>query len=421
LVIKAIRGFKDILPTEIEKWQFIEKAAREVFETFGFSEIKIPILEKTELFSRTIGEATDIVEKEMYTFRDRSGDSLTLRPEATASMARAYLEHNLYTRDPVAKLYFIGPMFRHERPQKGRYRQFYQIDVEIFGVPHPMADAEVMVMLMEFFKRISLENVELQINTLGCEDCRPQYRGELTQFLAKNISELCADCKRRLETNPLRILDCKVETCREVIAGAPLVIDFICHQCADHFERVQTCLEIANTPFVINPGMVRGLDYYTRTVFEAVNEGLGEQKAVTAGGRYDHLMRDIGGPDIPGIGFAMGIERIALLTKQREESTSSPELFIAALGDRAQLKAFELANQLHLEGIKAEIDYEGRSLKAQMRRANKLSSRYVVILGEEELKTGMAILRDMRKKSQEKIPLSNTIGEIKARVRESEN
>jgi histidyl-tRNA synthetase len=410
LVIKAIRGFKDILPTETEKWQFIEKAAREVFETFGFSEIKIPILEKTELFSRTIGEATDIVEKEMYTFRDRSGDSLTLRPEATASMARAYLEHNLYTRDPVAKLYFIGPMFRHERPQKGRYRQFYQIDVEIFGVAHPMADAEVMVMLMEFFKRISLENVELQINTLGCEDCRPQYRGELTQFLAKNISELCADCKRRLETNPLRILDCKVETCREVISGAPLVIDFICHQCADHFERVQACLEIANTPFVINPGMVRGLDYYTRTVFEAVNEKLGEQKAVTAGGRYDHLMRDIGGPDIPGIGFAMGIERIALLTNQKEESISSPELFIAALGERAQLKAFELANQLHLEGIKAEIDYEGRSLKAQMRRANKLGARYVIIIGEEELQKGRAIRRDMELKVQDEISLDEAVG-----------
>jgi histidyl-tRNA synthetase len=410
LVIKAIRGFKDILPTETEKWQSIEKTAREVFETFGFSEIKIPILEKTELFSRTIGEATDIVEKEMYTFRDRSGDSLTLRPEATASMARAYVEHNLYTRDPVAKLYFIGPMFRHERPQKGRYRQFYQIDVEIFGVAHPMADAEVMVMLMEFFKRISLDNVELQINTLGCEDCRSQYREELTQFLTKNVSELCADCKRRLETNPLRILDCKVETCREVISGAPLVIDFICHQCADHFERVQTCLEIANTPFVINPRMVRGLDYYTRTVFEAVNERLGEQKAVTAGGRYDHLMRDIGGPDIPGIGFAMGIERIALLTKQREESTSSPGLFIAALGDRAQLKAFELANQLHLEGIKAEIDYEGRSLKAQMRRANKLGARYVLIIGENELQKGRAIRRDMELKVQDEISLDEAVG-----------
>jgi histidyl-tRNA synthetase len=410
LVIKAIRGFKDILPAETEKWQFIEKVAREVFETFGFSEIKIPILEKTELFSRTIGEATDIVEKEMYTFRDRSGDSLTLRPEATASMARAYLEHNLYTRDPVAKLYFIGPMFRHERPQKGRYRQFYQIDVEIFGVAHPMADAEVMVMLMEFFKRISLEDVELQINTLGCEDCRPQYREELTQFLAKNVSELCADCKRRLETNPLRILDCKVETCREVIAGAPRVIDFICHQCSNHFERVQSCLEIANTPFVINPGMVRGLDYYTRTVFEAVNDRLGEQKAVTAGGRYDHLMRDIGGPDIPGIGFAMGIERIALLTKQKEESTSSPELFIAALGDRAQQKAFELANKLHLEGIKAEIDYEGRSLKAQMRRANKLGARYVIIIGEEELQKGRAIRRDMELKVQDEISLGEAVG-----------
>jgi len=416
LVIKAIRGFKDILPNEIGKWQFIEKTAREVFETFGFSEIKIPILEKTELFSRTIGEATDIVEKEMYTFRDRSGDSLTLRPEATASMARAYLEHNLYTREPVAKLYFIGPMFRHERPQKGRYRQFYQIDVEIFGVAHPMADTEVMVMLMEFFKRINLENVELQINTLGCEECRPRYRKELTRFLAKNVSRLCADCKRRLETNPLRILDCKVETCREVIAGAPLVIDFICDKCSDHFERVQACLKIANTPFVINPRMVRGLDYYTRTVFEAVDERLGEQKAVTAGGRYDHLMRDIGGPDIPGIGFAMGIERIALLVQRGKETIRFPDLFIAALGERAQLKAFEIANRLHLEGIKAEIDYEGRSLKAQMRRANKLGSRYVLIVGENELESGRAMLRNMTRMDQEEIRLDEAVEEIKGRV-----
>jgi len=348
LVIKAIRGFKDILPGEIEKWQFIEKTAREVFENFGFSEIKIPILERTELFSRSIGEATDIVEKEMYTFQDRSGDSLTLRPEATASMARAYLEHHLHARDPVAKLYFIGPMFRHERPQKGRYRQFYQIDVEIFGVDHPMADAEVMVMLMEFFKQIGLDDVELQINTLGCEDCRPRYKEELTQDLAKNVSQLCPDCKRRLETNPLRILDCKVQTCREVIAGAPMVIDFICDRCTSHFERVREYLKTLNTPFVINPRMVRGLDYYTRTVFEAICSKLGAQNAVTAGGRYDHLMRDIGGPDIPGIGFAMGIERIVLLVQDKKEPTRFAHLFIAALGDKAQLKAFELANQLHL-------------------------------------------------------------------------
>jgi len=416
LVIKAIRGFKDILPTEIEKWQFIEKMARDVFENFGFSEIKIPILERTELFSRSIGEATDIVEKEMYTFRDRSGDSLTLRPEATASMARAYLEHHLHTRDPVAKLYFIGPMFRHERPQKGRYRQFYQVDVEIFGVAHPMADAEVMVMLMEFFKRIGLDNVELQINTLGCEDCRPRYRKELTQFLAKNVSQLCPDCKRRLETNPLRILDCKVETCQEVIAEAPLVMDFICGQCSEHFERVREYLKILNTPFVLNPRMVRGLDYYTRTVFEAVDPRLGEQKAVTAGGRYDHLMRDIGGPDIPGIGFAMGIERIVLLVPEERGMIQFPNLFIAALGDKAQLKAFELANRLHMEGIKTEIDYEGRSLKAQMRRANKLNSRYVLIIGDEELKKGMAVLRDMARKDQEEIELNQVIEEIKGKV-----
>jgi histidyl-tRNA synthetase len=416
LLIKAIRGFNDILPGEIEKWQLVEKTAREVYESFGFSEIKIPILERTELFARSIGETTDIVEKEMYTFKDRSGDSLTLRPEATASMARAYLEHHLYAQEPVAKLYFIGPMFRHERPQKGRYRQFYQIDVEIFGVAHPMADAEVMVMLMEFFKRVGLGDVELQINTLGCEECRPRYRKELTQFLAKNVSQLCGDCKRRLEANPLRILDCKVETCREVISGAPLVIDFIDDQCSEHFESVRAYLEILNTPFTLNPRMVRGLDYYTRTVFEAVSPKLGAQNAVTAGGRYDHLMRDIGGPDIPGIGFAMGIERIVLLVKQRREITQLPNLFIAALGEKAQVKAFELANRLHLEGIKTEIDYEGRSLKAQMRRTDKLNVRYALIIGEEELKTGRAMLRDMEKKIQEEISLDQVIEEIKGRV-----
>ena len=416
MAIKAVRGFKDILPSEIEKWQFIEKTAQEVYESFGFSEIKIPILEKTELFARSIGEATDIVEKEMYTFRDRSGDSLTLRPEATASMARAYLEHHLYAQDPVAKLYFIGPMFRHERPQKGRYRQFYQIDVEIFGVAHPMADAEVMVMLMEFFKQVGLKNIELQINTLGCEDCRPRYRKELTQFLAKNVPKLCEDCKRRLETNPLRILDCKVETCQEVIAGAPLVIDFICDKCVKHFEKVREYLKILNTPYVLNPRMVRGLDYYTRTVFEAVSPKLGEQKAVTAGGRYDHLMRDIGGPDIPGIGFAMGVERIVLLAKPEKGSTQFPHLFIAALGERAQMKAFELANQLHLEEIRAEIDYEGRSLKAQMRRANKLGSRYVLIVGEDELQTGRAILRHMGRKEQQEVDLNQAIEEIRERI-----
>ena len=416
MVIKAIRGFNDILPSEIEKWQFVEKTAREVHENFGFSEIKIPILERTELFSRSIGESTDIVEKEMYTFRDRSGDSLTLRPEATASMARAYLEHHLYTQDPVAKLYFIGPMFRHERPQKGRYRQFYQIDVEIFGVAHPMADAEVMVMLMEFFKRVEMDDVQLQINTLGCEECRPRYRMELTQFLSKNAPKLCVDCKRRLETNPLRILDCKVETCREVIAGAPLVIDFICDQCARHFESIQGYLKILNTPYVLNPSMVRGLDYYTRTVFEAISPKLGAQNAVTAGGRYDHLMRDIGGPDIPGIGFAMGIERIVLLVPEKKETARFPDLFIAALGEEAQLRAFELANQLHREGIKTEIDYEGRSLKAQMRRADKLNSRYVLILGEEELNSGRAILRNMTRKDQEEIRLDEAVKEIKGRV-----
>ncbi len=271
-------------------------------------------------------------------------------------------------------------------------------------------------MLMEFFKKVGLNDVELQINTLGCEECRPRYKEELTQFLAKNVSRLCPDCKRRLETNPLRILDCKVETCREVVAGAPLVIDFICNECSGHFERVRGYLKILNTPFVLNPRMVRGLDYYTRTVFEAVSTKLGAQNAVTAGGRYDHLMRDIGGPDIPGIGFAMGIERIVLLVPDEGRMTQFPNLFIAALGEKAQVKAFELAHQCHREGIKTEIDYEGRSLKAQMRRADKLNSRYVLILGEEELKSGRAILRDMTKKDQEEIRLDEAVKKIKGRV-----
>jgi histidyl-tRNA synthetase len=279
-----------------------------------------------------------------------------------------------------------------------------------------MADAEVMVMLMEFFDRVGMGDVELQINTLGCEDCRPRYKKALTRFLEKNVSHLCADCKRRLETNPLRILDCKVETCREVIAGAPLVIDFICDGCSEHFERVRGYLKILNTPFVLNPRMVRGLDYYTRTVFEAVSPKLGAQNAVTAGGRYDNLIRDIGGPDIPGIGFAMGIERIVLLVPKRRGTLRFPNLFIAALGEGAQLKAFELAHQLHLEGIKAEIDYEGRSLKAQMRRADKLGARYVLILGEEELKSGRATLRNMEEKVQDEIGLDEALEVIKGRV-----
>jgi histidyl-tRNA synthetase len=414
--IKAIRGFNDILPDEIGKWQFIEETAREVFEGFGFLEIRIPILERTELFSRGIGEATDIVEKEMYTFTDRSGHSLTLRPEATASLARAYLEHQLYTFDPVVKLYCIGPMFRYERPQKGRYRQFYQIDVEVFGVENPMVDAEVMVMLIHFLKKVGLEKLELQINSLGCRDCRPRYREELKKFLTQKVFQLCEDCQRRLETNPLRIFDCKVETCQEAIVNAPKVNDFICLQCQKHFDDVKEYLEAAGLPYRLNPKMVRGLDYYTRTAFEVVSYQLGSQNAVTGGGRYDNLFREIGGLDIPGIGFAIGMERLISLLPKDKVFSQYPHLFIAALGGETLKEAYQIINQLHLEGIRAELDYEGKSLKSQMRRADKLNVRYVLILGENELKCGKAVLRNMKSKFQEEILIKDLLQVIKEKI-----
>jgi histidyl-tRNA synthetase len=407
--IKAIRGFNDILPDEIGKWHFVEQAAREIFEGFGFSEIRIPILEKTELFARGIGEATDIVEKEMYTFTDRSGNSLTLRPEATASMARAYLEHQIYSFDPVAKLYFIGPMFRYERPQKGRYRQFYQIDAEVFGVGNAIVDAEIIVMLMHFLEKVGLENLELQINSLGCRECRPRYRERLKDFFAKKSFQLCEECQRRLHTNPLRIFDCKTETCKEAIADAPQVTDFVCTECQKHFDRVKEYLGIAGLTYVLNPRMVRGLDYYTRTAFEVVSYGLGAQNAVTGGGRYDNLFQEIGGPDIPGIGFAVGMERLVSLLPKGRDFVRYPDLFIAALGDETSHEAYRLANQLHLKGIRAELDYEGKSLKSQMRRANKLKARYALILGEDELSRGKVVLRDMEGKSQEEISLSDVL------------
>jgi histidyl-tRNA synthetase len=415
--IKAIRGFNDILPEEIGKWHFVEDTAREIFEGFGFSELRIPILERTELFSRGIGEATDIVEKEMYTFTDKSGNSLTLRPEATASLARAYLEHQMYNFDPVAKVYFIGPMFRYERPQKGRYRQFYQVDAEVFGVSNPMVDAEVIVMLIQFLKKVGLEKLELQINSLGCRACRPAYREKLKTFFEKKSFQLCGDCQRRLHTNPLRIFDCKVETCKEAIADAPRVTDYLCEECQKHFDKVKEYLGESKLSYLLNPQMVRGLDYYTRTAFEVVSYDLGAQNAVAGGGRYDNLFQEIGNLDAPGIGFAIGMERLISLLPPDKAFTQYPRVFIAALGEETQGEAYRLLSQLHLEGIRAELDYEGKSLKSQMRRAGKLKVPFVLILGGDELKRGKATLRDMESKAQEEIPLTDLLEVLRKKIR----
>jgi histidyl-tRNA synthetase len=394
VALTAVKGFNDILPDEAGRWQFIEQTARRVFELNGFGEIRVPVMEKTELFCRSIGDATDIVEKEMYTFTDKGENSVTLRPEGTAGVMRAFIEHKLYAQDPIAKLYYMGPMFRYERPQKGRYRQFHQIGAEITGVHDALADAQVLNMLTSFFREVGLTEPTLQINSLGCPECRPAYRAALRSFLESRMGHLCEDCRRRFATNPLRTLDCKVPGCIEATVGAPSVLEHLCSSCDDHFSSVRRYLDLSATPYSINSRMVRGLDYYTRTTFEMVTGLLGSQSAVAAGGRYDGLISQLGGPEIPGIGFAMGLERVALLLGS-QEFASPPDLFIATMGGGERDFAFRLMDGLLKSGVRVEMDYEGKSLKSQMRRADKLKARFSVVIGGNEVASGRASFKRM--------------------------
>ena len=407
--ITAIKGMNDVLPGEVETWQFLEQSARDVFGTYGFSEIRTPVAEKTELFSRSIGETTDIVEKEMYTFSDKSENSLTLRPEGTAPVMRSFIQNRLHNLDPVSKLYYMGPMFRYERPQKGRYRQFHQIGVEVLGVEDAKIDAQVLAMLHQYFIHIGIDAVSLQINSLGCPECRPEYRQKLIEYLESRLGSLCPDCQRRYQTNPLRVLDCKAKGCQEATVDAPSVIEHLCSPCDDHFNQVKEYLQALQIPFAVNSRMVRGLDYYVRTTFELVTDQLGSQNAVAAGGRYDGLVESLGGPALPGIGFAIGLERLVLLKGEQKIVAAAPQLFIAALGKEAAGRAFVLMSQLQAAGVRAEMDYLGKSLKAQMRRANKLNAAYTLILGEEELQSGQAQLKNMAESSQSTVVLDTFV------------
>jgi len=414
--ISAIKGMNDILPGKVETWQFLEQKAREVFATYGFSEIRTPVVEKTELFCRSIGETTDIVEKEMYTFADKSDNSLTLRPEGTAPVMRAFIQNRLHTLDPVSKLYYLGPMFRYERPQKGRYRQFHQIGAEVIGVEDAKIDAQVLAMLHHYACAIGIDAVELQVNSLGCPACRPDYRTALIAYLETRLSSLCSECQRRYTTNPLRVLDCKATGCKAATADAPSVLDHLCAGCDEHFSQVQGYLRALSIPFSINARMVRGLDYYVRTTFELVTDRLGSQNAVAAGGRYDGLVESLGGPALPGIGFAIGLERLVLMMEEGQQLTARPDLFLAALGDAAAAQAFVLMSKLQRGGVRAEMDYQGKSLKAQLRRANKLNARFSLILGEEELRTGTAELKDMDQSSQVPVALDGLEQELLKRL-----
>jgi len=384
----AVKGVQDILPPDIYIWQKIEAAAKEIFRVYGFQELRLPIMEPTAIFVRSIGETSDIVEKEMYTFTDKGGRSITLRPEGTASAVRCYVQNHLYNLPSPQKFFYSGPMFRYERPQKGRLRQFYQIGVEAFGVSEPKLDAEIIAMLRVFLERIGLSGLNFEINSIGCEKCRPGYRDALLDFFSSRLDSLCPDCKRRYEQNPLRILDCKVDACIEQRKDAPVVSDFLCDECVSHFSELRSILEMLDVPYVVNPTMVRGLDYYTRTTFEVTSERLGAQNAVAAGGRYDRLVEEFGGPPTPAVGFAVGMERLVALVKDTADSVPSPEVFIATVGKDAAQKALLIAEGFRAKGVWVEVGYEGASLRSQMRRADRFNANYVLILGEDELKRG---------------------------------
>jgi histidyl-tRNA synthetase len=413
LEFASIKGFKDILPAEALTWQKLQKEAREILRTFGFLEIMPPLMEATELFSRSIGEETDIVSKEMYTFTDSKGKSTSLRPEATASLVRAYIQHRLYERNPIQKLFTIGPMFRRERPQKGRFRQFHQIDAEIFGDPGPRSDTEIIILGMRLIEAVGLSGLSLHINSLGCPQCRSGFRNELRAYLFDKKHALCADCRRRAETNPLRVFDCKVEACKTVVSAAPSILDFIDKDCRAHFLALQEDLRVLGRPFTVNPMLVRGLDYYNRTTFEIQTDRLGAQNAVLGGGRYDGLSRQLGGPDHPAIGFALGMERlVALLEEETQPEASSPDLFMIRLGERAELTTLPWVYELRRHGVWVETDYSSKGLKAQLKRADRMGAGRVLIVGEDEMASGKAVLRNMTTKTQEEISFHNLVQDL---------
>ncbi len=402
--IKALRGFRDVFGEEVDRFNLIEDASRKYLALLGYREIEIPILEKTELFTRSIGDTTDIVEKEMFTFTDRSGESLSLRPEATAGIVRAYLQAGLYAKERASRFFSVGPMFRHERPQKGRFRQFHQLDVEVFGIAEPLLDAEIIWMISLILKELKVERYAVEINSVGCRLCRADFRKVLVAYLGERKGNLCDDCLGRLERNPLRIFDCKNEGCIGVVREAPLLIDYLCADCKEHFQRCLGSLEKFGVAVSVNTRLVRGLDYYTRTVFEVTSEDLGAQKAFLAGGRYDNLVEEMGGPSVPGIGFAIGVDRMALLIPQLPPRKGD-RYFLAALGGRAEEYIIPLVRSFIASGMPLAYSEPGRSLKSQMKYADSLGSDYVLILGDGEIEKKAIIVRNMKDGTQKELPL----------------
>ncbi|MGI5878090.1 MAG: histidine--tRNA ligase [Christensenellales bacterium] len=422
LITKAPKGTQDLLPEEIHRWHFIEDAMRTVCALFGYREVRVPTFEHTELFTRSVGDTTDIVQKEMYTFIDKGGRSVTLKPEGTAGVARAFVEHSLYAKPLPQKMYYLySPVFRYERPQAGRLREHHQFGVEVFGAASPTADAEVIALALHVLSRLGLGKMHVHINSIGCPECRPGYQHRLRAYYGDHRQQMCPVCSERYERNPLRLLDCKVEGCRALVDGAPSVLDSLCEGCADHFGRLKEYLRTLKIDYIVDPRIVRGLDYYTRTVFEIIATEIGAQSTVCGGGRYDGLISDVGGPPTPGIGFGMGMERLLILMEKRGVEAPDPgslDVFVVALGEPARREAVGLVGALREAGIRADLDHAERSAKAQFRFADRLGCRFTLVIGDEELSAGTVLLREMARSTQQSVPADAIINTLRKALEE---
>lgn len=412
LVTKAIKGTKDVLPKDVHKNQYIEATALDIAEKFGYKEIRTPVFEHTELFQRGVGDTTDVVQKEMYTFDDKGGRSITLRPEGTAGAVRSYLENGLCNEALPQKVCYVGPCFRYEKPQAGRLREFHQFGVECFGTASPLADAELIALGKSIFDTLEVKDISLEINSIGCPTCRAEYHKALKEYFSSRADELCDTCRDRLDRNPMRILDCKSPVCAEIAKDAPVVIDYLCDECKEHFEKVQQYLNAMNIEYTINPKIVRGLDYYTKTVFEFISNSIGSQGTVAGGGRYDGLVDELGGQKTPSLGFAMGLERLMLLMEAQNTpfpDANVPDLFVVALGEKATLKAVEIVKDMRAEGFCALMDLNQRSVRAQMKYADKLGAKFNIVIGDNEVETGVAKLKNMISGEETEIALDTFV------------
>lgn len=412
LITKAIKGTKDVLPNEVHKNQYLEATALDIAEKYGYHEIRTPVFEHTELFQRGVGDTTDVVQKEMYTFDDKGGRSITLRPEGTAGAARAFLENGLCNEALPQKVCYITSCYRYEKPQAGRLREFHQFGVECFGTQSPLADAELIALAKSIFDTLEVKDIHLEINSIGCPECRSKYYDALRAYFAERQDELCDTCKGRLERNPMRILDCKSPICREIAKDAPAVLDYLCDDCKEHFEKVQAYLKAQNIEYTINPRIVRGLDYYTKTVFEFVSDAIGAQGTVCGGGRYDGLIEELGGQKTPSLGFGMGLERLQLVMEAQDcpfPEAEKPDLFIVALGDSATMKAVEISKDMRSEGFSVLYDLNQRSVRAQMKYANKMGAKFNVVIGDDEVLSGKAKLKDMETGEETDIDLTTFV------------